>query len=174
MPSTLSISDRSFIDFTRCLYGAKTIVKELQVFGDTVSSTLYLPAYSHHQRYDLHISVDEFIDHVNQYLDESIHKFSDMCKIMLVLLAKLEKTRPLKRECIDSFRDELMLEWKKAELIKHDLVGLIHHKCDHPEYLNKRKSVGISAKVSVTSDNEEYPFTNSSESTPEPTSSESP
>ncbi|KAI8878725.1 hypothetical protein K501DRAFT_195215, partial [Backusella circina FSU 941] len=168
MPSTLSMSDRSFIEFTRCLYSAKTIVKELEVFGDTVS-----PAYSHRQRYDLHISVDEFIGHANQYLDESVHKFTSMCKSMLILLARLEKTQPVKHEYIDSFRDELMFEWKKAELIKWDLLRKIHHKDDHPYHLNKKEYINLSTKAPSTSDNEGDLYTSSSETTPELTSSES-
>ncbi|KAL9550589.1 hypothetical protein PS6_005449 [Mucor atramentarius] len=110
MSSTLSNSDRSFIEFTRCLYKAKSVVQELQEFSKTKQS------------YDPRISTDEFIKHVHQYLEDSFRKFNNMCRVLLIVLSKLESNQPVRRERIVSFRQEVLNEWKKADKVRQDLL----------------------------------------------------
>ena len=116
--STLSNSDRSFIEFTRCLHKAKSVVLELQAFSKTVKPTLS-PYKS---------NPDEFTVYVNQHLEKSFRKFNHMCKILLVVLTKLESNQPVRRERIDSFRQEVILEWRKATTVRRDLLVLLQKK----------------------------------------------
>ncbi|CEI93590.1 hypothetical protein RMCBS344292_07822 [Rhizopus microsporus] len=48
-----------------------------------------------------------------------------MCKILLLVLSRLESGQTVRRERIDSFRQELVEEWRKASIIKQDLLKLI-------------------------------------------------
>ncbi|KAL7310751.1 hypothetical protein PS15m_010213 [Mucor circinelloides] len=122
MSSTLSNSDRSFIEFTRCLYKAKSVVQELQEFSKTVGPTLCLSPFAQKQSYDPRISTDEFIKHVHQYLEDSFRKFNNMCRVLLIVLSKLESNQPVRRERIVSFRQEVLNEWKKADKVRQDLL----------------------------------------------------
>lgn len=125
MSSTLSNSDRSFIEFTRCLYKAKSVVQELQEFSKTVGPTLCLSPFAQKQSCDPRISTDEFIKHVYQYLEDSFRKFNNMCRVLLIVLTKLESSQPLRRERIDSFRQEVLNEWNKADKVRQDLLLLV-------------------------------------------------
>ncbi|KAG2207675.1 hypothetical protein INT47_011795 [Mucor saturninus] len=112
--STLSSSDRSFIEFTRCLYKVKSVVQELQAFEKSVGPTPFGKEQNH-----------DFIQHVNLYLEESFQKFNHMCKVLLIVLTKLESNHPVRRERIDSFRQEIIYEWRKAITVRQDLVILL-------------------------------------------------
>jgi hypothetical protein len=131
--STLSNSDRSFIEFTRCLYKTKSIVQELQQFNKTVEPTLMLQHYN---------EGEQDIEFIQQYLEESFRKFNHMCKILLVVLTKLESNQPVKRERIDSFRQEVVLEWRKVIIMRRDLLLLIQQK------KKDQKSILLSSPVS--------------------------
>jgi hypothetical protein len=123
--STLSNNDRSFIEFTRCLYKAKSVVKELEEFSKTVGPTFYLTPLSQERQYDPRITIDEFIKHVQQYLEESFRKFNHMCRVLLLVLSKLEASQPVRKERIDSFRQELIAEWRKATIVRQNLITLV-------------------------------------------------
>lgn len=116
--STLSNSDRNFIEFTRCLYKAKSVVQELQTFSTAVGPTLSNSSGQFEYEVD-------FTSRVKQYLDDSFCKFNHMCKILLLVLSRLESGQTVRRERIDSFRQELVEEWRKASIIKQDLLKLI-------------------------------------------------
>jgi hypothetical protein len=168
--STLSKSDQNLIEFTRCLYKAKSVVQELQIFSTTVGPTLYLPNSIKHE---IQINANDFTRHIKIYLDESIHKFNQLCKVLLVVLSTLESNQSVKRERIDSFRQELVDEWRKATNIKQDLLKLIQYNDMKNEIQSIKTSVNITDKMTLSIDsydeNDGF-ITSSSETTPEPTS----
>ncbi|KAI9271045.1 hypothetical protein EDC94DRAFT_690934 [Helicostylum pulchrum] len=108
--STLSNSDRNFIEFTRCLYTLKSVVKELQVFETTVKPPAFDPDY---------------FAQVNSYLFTSFQKLNHLCKVLLVVLTKLESNHPVRQERINSYRQELIVEWRKAIKVRQELVIFI-------------------------------------------------
>ncbi|KAI8381340.1 uncharacterized protein BYT42DRAFT_301840 [Radiomyces spectabilis] len=133
--SNLSTDERSFVDFTRCLYRAKAVVNDLRTFSAAVCPAPHI-AYHHdplhphshyhnmiHQQYaegrfsNSLISSDQFLRHINQYMSENYHKFTQMCKFLLLVLRKLESTSPLRQICIDSFRKDIYDELKVASEI---------------------------------------------------------
>lgn len=125
--SNLTKSDRNCIEFTRCLYKAKLVVQELEEFSQTVGPTLCLSPCEKRNQYDPRISTDEFTKNVYQYLDDSFRKFNHMCRVLLVVLKKLESNHPIKKERIDSFRQEVLNEWKKALRIKQNLLSFVQY-----------------------------------------------
>ncbi|KAL9537664.1 hypothetical protein MBANPS3_011570 [Mucor bainieri] len=140
MSSTLSNSDRSFIEFTRCLYKAKSVVQELQEFSKTVGPTLCLSPFAQKQSYDPRISTDEFIKH------------------------------PVRRERIDSFRQEVLNEWKKADKVRQDLLLLVQDSYQVSK-LPSPQSIPSSSDYDEEDDDEEEDEPGS-ETSLEPTSSE--
>ncbi|KAI8878720.1 hypothetical protein K501DRAFT_336572 [Backusella circina FSU 941] len=130
MTSTLSSSDRSLIDFTRCLYKAKAIVNELETFSMKVMPALIIDQkqYIYHNIANYNNSNSnrlDFISQVETYLGESFNRFHQMCNALLIVLKKLESREPLRRESIFSFHDELLKEWNRAESIKNELTKMI-------------------------------------------------
>ncbi|KAI9250779.1 hypothetical protein BY458DRAFT_493776 [Sporodiniella umbellata] len=113
--SRLSKSDQSFIEFTRCLYKAKSIMLELQTFSKTVGPSLYR---------ENKINPEDFVHYVRLYLDGSIRKFNQLCKVLLAVLSRLESNQAVRKERIHSFRQEVLDEWKKASGLKQDLYKL--------------------------------------------------
>ncbi|KAI8080367.1 hypothetical protein BDF21DRAFT_418889 [Thamnidium elegans] len=108
-PSTLSNSDRNFIEFTRCLHKLKSVVKELQVFELTIK-----PSFA---------KVDhDYFQQVNSYLLNSFQKLNHLCKVLLIVLTKLESNHPVRQERIHSYRQELIIEWRKAIKVRQELV----------------------------------------------------
>ncbi|CEP17148.1 hypothetical protein [Parasitella parasitica] len=162
MSSTLSNSDRSFIEFTRCLYKAKTVVLELQEFSRTVGPTLCLPPFAQKQ------TTDEFLKHVNHYLGDSFRKFSNMCRVLLIVLAKLELNQPVRRERIDSFRQEVLNEWKKADKVRQDLLLLVQDTYQ----VSKLPSPQSNESISDCGEEDEEDEEPGSETSIEPTSSD--
>lgn len=113
-PSTLSHSDRNFIEFTRCLHKLKSVVKELQVFERTVK-----PANA----------VDpDYFQQVNSYLLTSFQKLNHLCKVLLIVLTKLESNHPVRQERINSYRQELIVEWRSAIKVRQELVIFIGYR----------------------------------------------
>jgi hypothetical protein len=165
MSSILSNNDRSFIEFTRCLYKAKSVVQELQEFSKTVGPTLCLSPFAQKQRYDPRISTNEFIMHVNQYLERSFQKFNNMCRVLLIVLQKLETNQPVRRERIDSFRQEVINEWKKANKVRQDLILLVQDSYE----VSKLPSPQSNESSSIHEEDDEEP---DSETSLEPSSSE--
>ena len=91
MSSSLSNSDRNFIEFTRCLYKVKSVVQELEVFSHTVQSSVH-----YHYEGNAH----ELVHQVQQYLENSFKKFNHLCHILLAVLSKLEH-QTVKKERIE-------------------------------------------------------------------------
>lgn len=118
--SKSSKSDQNFIEFTRCLYKAKIIVQELEQFSRTIGPSLYISSFKEE------ISTNEIIKSINQYLNQSFQKFNQMCKVLLLVLEKLESDYPKTKERILSYRADLLNEWEKALLIKENLILFIH------------------------------------------------
>lgn len=180
--SILSNNDRNFIEFTRCLYKAKSVVQELQAFSNTVKPTL-----SPYQGNSSRKATDEFIQHVNQYLEGSFRKFNHMCKILLVVLTKLESNQPVRRERIESFRQEVILEWRKVICVRRELLYLLQMKQDFriipsPEssthHLDNSSSSSSSSNSSTNGGNHgdsssELIESDDDDTTPEPTSFDS-
>ncbi|KAI9340352.1 hypothetical protein BD770DRAFT_399683 [Pilaira anomala] len=110
--STLSNSDRNLIEFTRCLYKLKSVVNELQVFEKAVKPSFAKGDYDYFQQ-------------VNLYLEQSFQKFNHLCKVLLIVLTKLESNHPVRQERINSYRQELIIEWKKAIKVRQELVIFI-------------------------------------------------
>jgi hypothetical protein len=106
----------------------------LEDFSRTVGPTLCLPPLTKSKQYDPRISTEDFKQHVYQYLDESYQKLNHMCRVLLIVLKKLESNYPVKRERIDSFREEVLNEWDKATKIKENLQSYV-------EYQSSRNSL---------------------------------
>ncbi|ORZ04951.1 Mpp10 protein-domain-containing protein [Absidia repens] len=117
--SNISAVDSKFIELTRCLYQAKTIVQDLTSFHASVLPTLSLstyhdPTHSPQQR----IGSVAFLQHIKQYLDDNFTKFTKLCKILMMILSRLEQNAQVKQERVQSFRNEIMEEWRIASDIK--------------------------------------------------------
>ncbi|KAI8363931.1 hypothetical protein BD560DRAFT_437007 [Blakeslea trispora] len=160
--SSLSNHDRNFVEFTRCLYKVKLVVHELEVFSHTVQSSI---------QYNYEGNGHDLVRQVQLYLEESFKKFNHMCHVLLVVLSKLEH-QTVKKERIDSFRQEVMNEWRKAILVRQDLVQLVQRK--HKDRLCQTMMPSPSSQQGCH-DVEEDSSTEGSESnsmTPEPKSSQ--
>ncbi|KAI8886850.1 hypothetical protein K501DRAFT_308543 [Backusella circina FSU 941] len=106
------LKEKTFVDFCRCLYQAKSIVRDLTSFSDSVCPALH--------------SIDVVnINQVNQYLETTYCKFTRLCQMLMVILCRMKAMASANEECIDSFRTEVLEEWKMATKIKHRLVSLI-------------------------------------------------
>lgn len=125
--SKLSKSDRNCVEFTRCLYKAKSVVQELEAFSQIIGPSMCSSPPLSHEKKQAHYDVDECNRHAYQYMDESFKKFKHMCRVLLIVLAKLESNHPVKKERIDSFRQEVIDEWNKATRIKHNLLSFIQY-----------------------------------------------
>ncbi|KAI8992679.1 hypothetical protein BDB01DRAFT_779270 [Pilobolus umbonatus] len=148
MTSTLSSNDRTFMEFARCLYKAKSVVLELEAFSQTVGPILCLSRYDQEQQYDPRISPQEFIKRVNEYLNVSFRRFNHMCKILLIVLKKLEFNQSIARERIDSFREEVINEWKKANVIKLNLMLIIKKRKEKGCYFDSNYHGVLSTSLS--------------------------
>ncbi|KAI9267935.1 hypothetical protein BDA99DRAFT_504411 [Phascolomyces articulosus] len=131
----LSISDRTFIDFTRCLYQTKSIVKGLQQFSNSICPALRLSPFNGHSASsslrDPRLSSEEFVCHVNQYLDNTFQKISRLCKILLLILERIEQGHTeVRRERIDSFRTEVWEQIRQATYTKETLIRYIQQHID--------------------------------------------
>lgn len=129
--SSIPMTDRAFIEFTRCLYQAKSIVKELQTFSDSLCPGLRLSPFNGHSAssslYDPRLASKEFVQQVYQYVGNTFQKFSRLCKVLLLILDKMEKTPHVRRERIDSFRTEVWEQVRIATDTKELLTSYIQH-----------------------------------------------
>ena len=131
----LSGSDRTFIDFTRCLYQTKSIVKGLQQFSNSICPALRLSPFNGQSASsslrDPRLSSEEFVRHVNQYLDSTFQKISRLCKMLLLILVRIEQSNAeVKRERIDSFRTEVWEQMRLATYTKETLIRYIQQHID--------------------------------------------
>ncbi|KAI8876863.1 hypothetical protein K501DRAFT_307683 [Backusella circina FSU 941] len=123
----LSTPDKISVDFCRCLYQAKAIVKELKSFGDSVCPALNVyPDFI--KSNNLLLDGPLVLKQVNKYLDTTFQKFNRLCQILLMVLSKMESKSSslIKKERIDSFRSEVWDEWNTATFIKQRLLHSIH------------------------------------------------
>ncbi|KAG2216871.1 hypothetical protein INT45_009402 [Circinella minor] len=152
----LSGSDRTFIDFTRCLYQTKSIVKGLQQFSNSICPALRLSPFNGHSASsslrDPRLSSEEFVRHVNQYLDNTFQKISRLCKMLLLILARIEQSNAeVKRERIDSFRTEVWEQMSLATYTKETLIGYIQQHIDSAATPHSRNSNSSSSTSSPKS-----------------------
>ncbi|CAO3594345.1 unnamed protein product [Absidia cylindrospora] len=125
--SSLSAVDTRFVEFTRCLYQAKTIVQDLSSFHASILPTLSLstyhdPAHSPNEG----IGSAAFLQHIKQYLEEKFTKFTKLCKILMMILSRLEQNVQVKLERVQSFRNEILEEWRVANDIKRQIQTYLH------------------------------------------------
>jgi hypothetical protein len=127
--STISVTDKALVDFCRCLYQAKAVVRELESFSDSVCHAFkrYQPELV--QTEDTKGGISRYgngllLKQVDQYLNTTFHKFTRLCNILMVVLTQMEAkgAGQVKRERIDSFRFEVWEEWKNATSIKQRLI----------------------------------------------------
>lgn len=137
--NNISITDKAFVDFCRCLYQAKAVVRELESFSDSVCPALkrYHPELL--QNEDIKGGISRYgngllLKQVDQYLNTTFRKFTRLCNILMVVLTQMEAkgAGQIKRERIDSFRFEVWEEWKTATSIKQRLIYFTQQ-CDIKE-----------------------------------------
>ncbi|KAI8343017.1 hypothetical protein BC941DRAFT_447857 [Chlamydoabsidia padenii] len=139
MRSNLSTIDSKFVELTRCLYQAKSIVQDLSSFYTTVLPMLSLSTHNDPtlsptspQRHSYFSSQQHgfgsmaFHQHIKQYLDDNFGKFTKLCKILMMILARLEQNAQVKPERVQSFRNEIMDEWRVASDIKQRIHTYLH------------------------------------------------
>ncbi|ORZ24314.1 hypothetical protein BCR42DRAFT_402667 [Absidia repens] len=125
--SILSVVEVRFIELTRCLYQAKAIVQDLSSFHASILPTLSLSTY----HCPTHLSNEgigsaPFLQHIKQYLDEKFKKFTKLCRILMMILSRLEQNVQVKPERVQSFRNEIMEEWRVANDIKQQIQTYLH------------------------------------------------
>lgn len=123
--SSLSFTDRSFIEFTRCLYQTKSIVKDLQAFSESACPSFRVSLYNGQSTssssHDPRLASETFVRQVNQYLDAKFKKFSHLCRMLLMILDKMETSPTVKRERVQSFRTEVWEQIHTATAVKENL-----------------------------------------------------
>ncbi|ORY96438.1 hypothetical protein BCR43DRAFT_505307 [Syncephalastrum racemosum] len=162
-PSSLPFNDRAFIEFTRCLYQAKSIVKELETFSDSVCPALRLSPHNEPERistamHDPRLGSADFVRRVNEYLAQTFQKFSRLCRILLLILDKMERTPHVKRERIESFRQEVWEQVRHATFVKEQLIKYIQQHVDlyaeqdrHDQQQQQRLEGELPASSSISS-----------------------
>jgi hypothetical protein len=117
----------------------------------------------------------DFVSQVDTYLGESFNRFHQMCNALLIVLKNLESKEPMRRESILSFYDELLKEWNRAEAIKHALTKAIRQcRLIVQSKINNGVNTSHNNDSEIPSDSDSDTFIDcQSETSPEPTSSES-
>jgi hypothetical protein len=122
-------NDQAFIEFSRCLYQAKAIVKELQAFSANVSPSLRMSMLRQNNltngQDNQKETADQFLDSIRQYLETTFEKFTRLCKVLLFVLSKMESSGNVRVERITSFRRDVWDAWRVANDIKARLNALI-------------------------------------------------
>jgi hypothetical protein len=148
----LTAHDKMSVDFCRCLYQAKAIVKELQSFGDSVCPAMNIyPEFIQSNKLDGPLVLQQ----VRKYFDTTFQKFNRLCQILLMVLSKMESksTSLLKKERIDSFRSEVWDEWNTATFIKQRLLHSIHSspsEAEHHHLLIRHSNNNITTTMTTT------------------------
>jgi len=127
---TLSVSnDQAFIEFSRCLYQAKAIVKELQTFSANVSPSLRMSMLRQNNltngQENQKETAEQFLNGIRLYLETTFEKFTRLCKVLLFVLSKMEASCSVRLERITSFRRDVWDAWQVANDIKARLNSLI-------------------------------------------------
>lgn len=130
----ISANGKAFIDLCRCLYQAKAVVRDLEAFSHTLSLTLnqYPKVLNNQKCTEKSNEKDVLLKQANQYLNTTFQKFTRLCKLLFIILTKMESgsTGQVKRERIDSFRAEIWQEWKMVTDIKQKILELIQFNDD--------------------------------------------
>ncbi|KAJ2958631.1 hypothetical protein NQZ79_g5812 [Umbelopsis isabellina] len=128
-PSMSVANDQAFIEFSRCLYQAKTIVKELQAFSANVSPSLRMSMLRQNNLTDgqdnQKETAEQFLDSIRHYLQTTFEKFARLCKVLMFVLSKMEASGSVRIERITSFRRDVTDAWRVANDIKDRLSALI-------------------------------------------------
>ncbi|KAI9300758.1 hypothetical protein BJ944DRAFT_272520 [Cunninghamella echinulata] len=121
--SSLRPIDSSFIEVVRCLHQIKAIVQSLLNFQAEVIPTLSLSTY---QDPTTKTGSIEFFNHIQQYLNNTFHKLERLCKIIMMVLSRLEQHSETKQERIASFRKDIIEEWRVAVEIRQRLQSFLN------------------------------------------------
>ncbi|KAI9264783.1 hypothetical protein BY458DRAFT_513540 [Sporodiniella umbellata] len=137
-PRNISANDKAFIDLCRCLYQAKAVVRDLESFSLTLSPALdQYPSFPCHDKSHVYRTAEKevLLKQANRYLKTTFQKFTRLCKLLLMILTKMESasTGQVKRERIDSFRAEIWQEWKTATDLKQKTLHLIQANSHEPK-----------------------------------------
>jgi hypothetical protein len=128
-PTLSAGNDQAFIEFSRCLYQAKSIVKELQAFSANVSPSLRMTMLRQnnltHGQDNQKETAEQFLNSIRHYLDTTFEKFTRLCKVLLFVLTKMESSGSVRIERITSFRRDVWDAWRVANDIKARLTALI-------------------------------------------------
>ncbi|KAG2184950.1 hypothetical protein INT43_000863 [Umbelopsis isabellina] len=128
-PSMSLGNDQAFIEFSRCLYQAKTIVKELQAFSASVSPSLRMSMLRQNNLTDgqdnQKETAEQFLNSIRHYLETTFEKFARLCKVLMFVLSKMEASGNVRIERITSFRRDVTEAWRVANDIKDRLNALI-------------------------------------------------
>ncbi|KAJ8659758.1 hypothetical protein O0I10_004351 [Lichtheimia ornata] len=132
--STLMESDRTSIEFTRCLYQAKNIVKELERFSESICPALKVSPFNGFSAAssldDPRLCSKDFVAKVNRYLDDTFNRFSRLCRVLLMVLEKMQRSPDIRRERVVSFRTEVMEQIRIAEIIRLRIISYIQQRVD--------------------------------------------
>lgn len=122
-------NDQAFIEFSRCLHQAKSIVKELQAFSASVSPSLRMSMLRQNNLTDgqdnQKETAEQFLDSIRHYLQTTFEKFARLCKVLMFVLSKMEASGSVRIERITSFRRDVTDAWRVANDIKDRLSALI-------------------------------------------------
>jgi hypothetical protein len=128
-PTLSAGNDQAFIEFSRCLYQAKSIVKELQSFSANVSPSLRMSMLRQNNltngQENQKETAEQFLNSIRHYLDTTFEKFARLCKVLLFVLTKMENSGSVRIERITSFRRDVWDAWRVANEIKARLSALI-------------------------------------------------
>jgi hypothetical protein len=145
-------NDQAFIEFSRCLYQAKAIVKELQTFSTNVSPSLRMSMLRQNSisngQENQKETAEQFLNGIRHYLETTFEKFTRLCKVLLFVLSKMEASGSVRVERITSFRRDVMDAWRVANDIKARLSALI---AQESMFLNYGDSATTPASMSSTS-----------------------
>ncbi|KAI7885105.1 hypothetical protein K492DRAFT_172455 [Lichtheimia hyalospora FSU 10163] len=147
---TLMESDRTSIEFTRCLYQAKNIVKELERFSESICPALKVSPFNGFSAAssldDPRLCSKDFVSRVNRYLDDTFNRFSRLCKVLLMVLEKMQRSPDIRRERVVSFRTEVMEQIRIAEIIRLRIISYIQQRVDE----SSRTAASSSSAMPVT------------------------
>ncbi|CDS13076.1 hypothetical protein LRAMOSA05260 [Lichtheimia ramosa] len=154
--STLMESDRTSIEFTRCLYQAKNIVKELERFSESICPALKVSPFNGFSAAssldDPRLCSKDFVDKVNRYLEDTFNRFSRLCRVLLMVLEKMERSPEIRRERVVSFRTEVMEQIRIAEIIRLRIISYIQQRVDESS-----RTAGVSSSSIATTTSSSMP-----------------
>lgn len=170
--STLMESDRTSIEFTRCLYQAKIIVKELERFSESICPALKVSPFNGFSAAssldDPRLCSKDFVAKVNRYLDDTFNRFSRLCRVLLMVLEKMQRSPDIRRERVVSFRTEVMEQIRIAEIIRLRIISYIQQRVDE----SSRTAAAVSSSSSSASSSmPTVPITESPSDPPPPSPS---